>query len=86
MRLRDKVTALALALDVDIGEHIDGVLRMKERLPDWRICPCNKSDERFYCGSRQCEKDIKEYGYCHCRLFKRKEVIMDVRYYSRDLE
>lgn len=69
--IEKRICAIATAMDFGVSENISKIARLKAKMVDWRICPCDRANVHRYCGSRQCENDVEEYGKCHCGLYLR---------------
>ena len=67
------IERFALLNGYEVTKYAERIAEAKRRMDKgWRGCPCHRDSEHF-CGSHQCEKDIKENGVCGCNLYKRVE-------------
>lgn len=53
-------------------EYFDKIIKAKERLGFELSCPCDPKNEKRYCVSDLCIRDIKKNGTCHCNCWMEK--------------
>lgn len=62
----ENMVKIADELNFGLDTNAIKIAKLKSRMDDWKRCPCDKNNPDRYCGSKLCQEDTINDGYCHC--------------------
>jgi len=62
----ENMVKIADELNFGLDTNAIKIAKLKSRMDDWKRCPCDKNNPDRYCGSKLCQQDTINDGYCHC--------------------
>lgn len=74
MTLREQMLKLCDEAKLVPTNNFDKIVAAKERFCIGLSCPCDRENDKRFCISEQCLKDIEEKGHCHCNCYMKRNI------------